>query len=227
MLVWLLSAAPIASADATITLDRKAPGQDLFGWDLSEATLTVGGVTLVGSRKPTIRVPASTELVEATLSIEGWPDTVFWIELRDRHRYRIIPDPCCFLSIRDHDEAFKKAGRCDDPCPAGTVPIDPWSQHGRSCGAEAGSPRAVCRPPARLRVRGDDVEVTWTEMPVPADGDYHAVSVGREDPQHLLVRRAGKVVWDVGVVVRHGGRYTLDLTDAAAPRILVDGPQAE
>lgn len=217
ILCSLLLAASPAAADATLTLADHS-------WEMHDGSpgtvsLTVGSRTVVPTQKAGVKLPASKQLVKATLAIGDKRRDEIWIELRDGHRYSIVPDPCCFLSIFDRDDGLDKAPRCGAPCPPGTIEVDKWSQHGHNCGA-----RPTCAPPALLRIRGNGVTATWDGEPVAADGAYHSVAVARESPHYLLARQDDKPLWEAVVVVRHGGRYTLDLIDPTSPRILVDGP---
>lgn len=237
MMAMLLGARSVA-ADATVTL-HGGPWT-AYGWPAGTPSLAIGGTTLVGSSAASAKLPASKQLVKATVtiqspgfagarsgaegrrgeSIDGNSPYTFWIELRDKHRYMVDPDPCCFLVVADLDDAPVRCAT-KDTCPAGLVEVDTWASHGHDCGND----RRACAAPALLRVRGDKTTIAWDgQDETVTDGAYHAAPVGRENPHRLTVRRNGAIVWDAAIVVHHGQRYTLDAT-ARDVQIVVDaGP---
>jgi len=209
-----------ASADAVVTLSGSS-WKD-YGWASGTPTVTIGDVHIVGKSKPDASAPvhASRELVRARVAIEGKDDSMsFLVDLRDGHHYLVSPDPCCFLTVSDSDGGLASSTRCavHDICPAGTVEVDKFVYRKDGCGE-----RPTCAPPATLRVRGAAVSLEWDGDATPWSATYEPAPVRRENPQHVIARRDGKVVFDDLVVLHHGLRYTLVLDGKSPAHIEID-----
>jgi hypothetical protein len=219
----VLAAIPgTASADAVVTL-RAGTWKD-NGWAPGTPTVTIADVHLVGKRKQNASVPvhAGRELVHARVAIDGKDDGVsFLIDVRDGHHYVISPDPCCILTVSDSDDGLASSARCavHDICPAGTVEVDKFVYRKDGCGE-----RPTCAMPAMLRVPGPAVSLEWEGDATPWSTTYQPAPVRRENPQRVIARRDGKVVFDDLVVLHHGLRYTLVLDGNSPPHIDIDEP---
>jgi hypothetical protein len=216
----VLALCATASADATVTLRGGAVWHD-SGWPTGTPVLSIGRTQIVGkSEATTAKVPASRELARATISIDGRHPLSFFFELREGHHYFVSPDPCCFVVVTDPDDGLAESARCASlrTCPTGAVEVDHFLYRKPECGEAA-----TCAPPALLRVRGTEIALEWEGSDAVAwTENYRAAPVGRAQPQHVVARRQGKNVWDGHLVLRHGARYTLDLANPGAVRVLVD-----
>jgi len=216
----LLALCASASADATVTLRGGSVWHDT-GWPRGTPMLSIAGTQIVAKGDTaTASLPASKQLVRATMSIDGKNALAFLVDLRDGHHYTVEGDPCCFLVVGDADDGLAAKARCGtaDACPRDTVEIDKFVYRKEECKAVL-----TCGPAAMFRVRGAHVTIEWDgseaeEWPA----SYRGAPVGREHPQHVVARAAGKIVWDDRVVLHHGVRYTLDLTKLDAPRVTID-----
>lgn len=218
-LAVLVALCGTAGADASVTLRGGAMWHDM-GWPRGTPILTIGSTRVVGKDEATtVKLAGGKQLVTATISIDGKDEMDFVLDLREGHHYTIEADPCCFLVVGDADDGLASTARCarGDTCPAGTIEIDRFVYRLPECGE-----RPTCGAPALLRVRGGDVTIEWDGSEQVAWTDkYRWAPVGREHPQAVIVRKAGKIAWQGRLVLHHHTHYTLDMT-GAAPRFLVD-----
>jgi hypothetical protein len=217
-----LAASAFAAPDAPASFELS-----WRGWhDVTTPKLTIRGVRIEAPAKNGFaKVASSHELVSANVAI-GSTDGMFGflVDARPGHRYLVAPDPCCVVRVVDRDGELAGQAKCarTDVCPDGTIEVNKFVYRKDGCGEHP-----TCAPPAMFRVVDGDVMIAWEDGEPEAFGaSYRPVGVGREHPQHMIVRRNNAVVLDTSIVVHHGVRYTLSFDPLGGSHVTIDdGPQ--
>lgn len=104
--VLLVSASSFASPPATLQVDQKQFREPAFGDPKRKPELRVPG----GAWGTTLSVPGGTQLVE--LELRERPNDrhprQLLVDIEPGHRYRVGPDPCCFVAIADADATLRQ-----------------------------------------------------------------------------------------------------------------------
>ncbi len=165
-------------------------------------TLTDGKTTIQRGRPGDLALPVGRRLAE--LQFRASPREQPWkllIDARENHRYRVHPDPCCFLAIEDLDSDLNPEARakplCVDyggECQDGYANVPSWIARDSRCGEEQHTCVRVTRVRfeiSRAALRTGPLEIFVEDRDEPAwilslDGDRVMLQRGRDEPRAPL-----------------------------------------